>query len=204
MSGRKPAVLSTGIRPDDFKHLPFKADIRKKLNLPVDAFLVLFIGNLLLQKGVRDLAVAFKRLDIPNKRLVYVGDGPDKATGNHIDNFGDRQYHEIPDFLAAADVLVLPSHHEGLGQVILEAGAAGVPVIGSATGGITDLLSDSRGWLCAPKTPAALTDCITSVYQNPEEGKRRAGRLFRHVIDDHDLWKNTSRLVKIYQSLCHR
>ena len=204
MTGRIPSVLSTGIRPDDFTNLPDKQCQRKKLGLPETAYVILYIGNMLVQKGVYDLAAAFKRLNVSAAMLIYVGDGPHKPMGDRITHFGTRHNHEIPNFLAVADVLVLPSYHEGLGQVILEAGAAALPVIGSATGGIINLLSESRGWMCPPKNITALTDCILQVFHNPKEAVDRARRLRDHVLVEHDVSKNTAKLMKIYQRLCCR
>ena len=203
-SGRRPFVLSTGVDIAKFKHLPEKKAQRKRLNLPPDAFVVLFIGNLVPQKGVSDLAEAFSALAMQNSRLVLVGQGPCRPRGDRIVYFGNRPNREIPGILAAADMLALPSHHEGLGQVILEAGAAGLPVVGADTGGIRDLLSEDRGWLFPPKNVAALCGNLRRVLEDPGEAQRRGSRLKALVVERHTLQKNAAELTGIYQNILCR
>ena len=155
-TGRRPTVLSVGIDPMLFQNLPERSLERKRLGLTDNAFVVLYVGNLLVQKGVVDLAKAFKAFGVQGSRLLFVGDGPCKPKGEGIVFCGNKPNRDIPRFLAISDLLVLPSHHEGLGQVVLEAGAAGVPVVGAETGGIKSLLSNERGWLFQPKNVSAL------------------------------------------------
>ena len=201
LSGRYPHVLSVGIDPLRFKNLPDQNEMRKRYAIPEDAFVVLYVGSLLLQKGVVDLAGAFNRLGSERTRLLLVGDGPIKLTGKRIIHVGTQPNRDIPKFLAMADVLVLPSHHEGLGQVILEAGAAEIPVVGSATGGIVDLLSEKRGWLFPPKQIYKLTEAIQKVRKYRDEAKRRTMRLKKHVMENHVIQTNAGHLMNIYDNL---
>ena len=132
---------------------------------------------------------------------MFVGDGPLKSTSERIVHAGIQPNTEIPRFIALADLLVLPSHHEGLGQVILEAGAGGLPVVGSSTGGITNLLSRKRGWLFPPGDIEALTRRLREVHRSPEEARRRGKRLKQHVLNNHVLSDNANRLIAAYRSL---
>jgi len=201
LSGRKPRVLSSGVDMHRFGNLPNNLSMRKKHGISSDDFVVTYIGNLLIEKGVLDLVAAFERCNSNHSRLIFIGDGPDKPTGPLIMHFGKRPNQDIPQFLAMADVLVLPSHHEGLGQVILEAGAAGKPVVGASTGGIKNLLSDDRGWLFNPKDTHVLARCLDEVKQNSQEAKRRGNRLKTHIMEYHSPSKNASTLIKWYRSL---
>jgi glycosyltransferase involved in cell wall biosynthesis len=72
----------------------------------------------------------------------------------------------VPAWLAAADVLVLPSIYEELGSVLLEAMAAGLPVVASAVGGIPDTLGDA-GRLVPPRDPAALAAAVDELLDHP-------------------------------------
>ena len=201
LTGRKPRVLSVGIDPIRFQSLPDKLQERKQLELPADGFVILYIGNMVTQKGVLDLTAAFSRLDGNAAQLIYVGEGPQKPQGDRIIHFGFRFNRDIPKFLAVADLMVLPSHHEGLGQVILEAGASGVPVIGAATGGIVELLSDRRGWLFQPKNIDALLACLNEVRSHPAEAAKRAQRLKNYVLEKHVLKRNAIKLKKFYENI---
>jgi len=198
LSERKPRVLSPGIDLSRFLDMPERTTERKRLGIPINSFVILYIGSLLTQKGVRDLAEAFHRSKLYNACLIFIGDGPQKPQGQRIVYFGKQPNDQVPFFLAAADLLVLPSHHEGLGQVILEAGAARVPVIGAATGGIVNLLSENRGWLFPPKDVDSLARCLTFVQQNPIEAKNRTIRLYQHILKNHVLSKNAEKLIDIY------
>ena len=104
---------------------------------------------------------------------------------------------ETIDFLKQCDVLVgndsAPMHM---------ACSAGIPVVGSETGGIGNLLSEKRGWLFPPQKISTLNKMLHEVRQCPEEAKRRAKRLKRHVLENHSLSKNAAKLIKIYNNVC--
>ena len=201
LSGRKPTVLSVGVETDQYRNLPNKYMERARFKITSREFIILYIGNLLRQKGVLDLLEAFQRFGLKESRLMFVGDGPLKSTSERIVHAGVQPNTEIPRFIALADLLVLPSHHEGLGQVILEAGAGGLPVVGSSTGGITNLLSRKRGWLFPPGDIEALTRRLREVHRSPEEARRRGKRLKQHVLNNHVLSDNANRLIAAYRSL---
>jgi glycosyltransferase involved in cell wall biosynthesis len=70
-------------------------------------------------------------------------------------------------YVAGADVMVVPSRREPQGLVVLESLAMGTPVIGSATGGIPDMVSSDVGYLFPPGDAAALAACIRDAHDNP-------------------------------------
>src|SRR5262249_19765819 len=98
----------------------------------------------------------------------------------------------------AADAFVLPSWHEGLGLAAVEAGAAGVPVIGAETGGLANLLADDCGHRFAPHDIDGLMQALRDMRANMDETKRRAERLRARVARDHDLHVHARRLAAIY------
>ena len=204
LSHRKPDVLSAGVELTRFNALPEKRIVRKHLGLPENAFVLMYIGSLWVQRGVEDLANAFQQIGSHDMRLIFIGDGPCKPAGKGMIHLGNLPNSEIPWYLSAADVLVLPSPHEGLGQVILEAAAARVPVIGAATGGIVNLLSHDRGWLFPPRDVEMLKACILQARQHPMEAKSHADALYRYVSDNHEVAKNGERLIRIYQDVKNR
>ncbi len=140
---------------------------------------VLFVGNLVPIKGLRDLLEAFRivlaaRAD--KLELLVVGDGPladplkSRATELGIDSavrfVGREPRQRVALWMAASDVLVLPSLDEGVPNVVLEALACGRPVVASAVGGIPEVHpGDSAGALVSPSSPpqlaAALADTLT-------------------------------------------
>jgi glycosyltransferase involved in cell wall biosynthesis len=85
-------------------------------------------------------------------------------------------------YLAAADVFVLPSRSEPQGLVVLEALAMGTPVIGSATGGIPDMVSDEVGYLFPPGIAGALAACIRTAHDDPAGLRVRQAAAREHVL----------------------
>jgi len=148
---------------------------RRALDLPEDARVVLFVGRLEPQKGVRELLAAFERVRarVPQAVLVLVGDG---VSGHEVRGrasawpsgvvraLGARPHDEVARWVGACDVLALPSWAEGTPNVVLEALASGRPVVATRVGGIPDVLSDERaGLLVPPKDARALADALVSV-----------------------------------------
>lgn len=201
LTGVLPEVLSIGIDLARFSARPDRAKARAALGVAPETFVVLYVGALLPQKGVLDLAAAMRELAWPDAVALYVGAGPARPDGPGIRLLGPRPNREIPDLLAAADAFVLPSWHEGLGLSAVEAGAAGVPVIGAQTGGLADLLADDCGYRFTPRDVGDLVQALRDMRADPDEARRRAGRLAARVRRDHDLNANARRLAAIYGEL---
>lgn len=122
---------------------------------PRAAVHLLFLGNLLERKGVSDLiaALAALRGDLPRWRLTFAGGGDlpgyreavkNAGLEDRVDFLGWVDQESAQELLAAADVLVLPSYHEGLPLVILEALGAGTPVITTSVGAIPQFIKAER------------------------------------------------------------
>jgi glycosyltransferase involved in cell wall biosynthesis len=126
----------------------------KQLNISEQGVVFLYVGRLNQDKGLLDLASAFALLaeKDANTWLLVVGpdeEGMQRKMKAQVDVVIDRvrfvPYTDSPEqYMAAADVLVLPSHREGFGVVIIEAGAVGIPAIGSRIYGITDAIVENE------------------------------------------------------------
>jgi glycosyltransferase involved in cell wall biosynthesis len=141
---------------------------RARLGLSSHGRLVCYVGNLVQEKGVDLLPLAIRHIQdaIPDIKLAIVGDG-DRASqlrdtvrqlglSATVRFYGKRRHTEVPDWIAASDVLVLPSRREGCPNVILEALASGRPVVAANVGGVPELLSEQSGILVSPDDPIAL------------------------------------------------
>jgi glycosyltransferase involved in cell wall biosynthesis len=125
----------------------------------------LFVGVLEPYKNVDGLAEAWRRAAprVPGARLVVVGRGSrrDAFQGLAVERFEQLAPEEVAAQLDAANVLVLPSRHEGLGRVVIEAFARGRGVVASRAGGILDLVDDGgQGLLVDPEDAHALADAL--------------------------------------------
>jgi teichuronic acid biosynthesis glycosyltransferase TuaC len=201
LTGVLPEALSIGIDLARFAAPPDRAGARAALGLAPDAFVILYVGALLPQKGVLDLAAAVRALAWPDAVALFAGGGPARPEGPGIRLLGPRPNRDIPALLAAADAFVLPSWHEGLGLSAVEAGAAGVPVIGAETGGLANLLADDCGYRFKPRDVGELAQALRDLRADPAEARRRAERLAARVRRDHDLHANARRLAALYGEL---
>jgi glycosyltransferase involved in cell wall biosynthesis len=149
---------------------------------PPDAIVVGSIGWLTPVKGHRVLleAAASLRREWPRLHLVIIGGGPlwDKlarlAHGRGIAEtvrfLGART--DVPDCLAGMDIYVQPSLNEGMGRALIEAMAAGRPVVASCVGGIPAVVQDRKtGLLVPPNDPAALARAIDELLRKPDWAK---------------------------------
>ena len=165
-------VDTTRFRPSD------RAAARRELGVALDARVVLYVGRVEAEKGAIDLVEAFSRgaTDLQGVDLVMIGDGSalqrcrdiaEKSSARVVFK-GARPHAEIPRWLAACDVLALPSWHEGMPNAVIEAIASGRRVVATRVGGIPDVMSsDALGELVAPKDPSALAGALGRTVRAP-------------------------------------
>lgn len=166
----KFAVVANGVdRPDPITDAE-RQSLRNALGVPDGRILALFVGRLVPVKNLPCLLHALSLL-APDQRpyLALAGDGPLRvelqrmAAGLGVEPWlrllGERG--DVAQLMQAADYLVLPSHFEGLSNALLEAMAAGCPVIASAVGGTPELVENGRnGLLFASGDADALADAM--------------------------------------------
>jgi len=157
---------------------------------------ILYAGVLIPRKGVHRLINAFASMakDFPQSRLVVVGreentryaaDLKDQVRryglGGRVEFVKEMPQADLVERMRSACVFVLPSTSEGLGRVVVEAMAAGTPVIGSDIGGIPEMVKDGvTGWLVPPGDEITMADRMRWVFEHPEETCEmgRHGRAF--------------------------
>jgi glycosyltransferase involved in cell wall biosynthesis len=171
VSADKVRTIRNGCNPGVF-HLRDRSAARAQLAIDDKAELVLFVGRLDTAKGIEELLEAFASLAShrPNLRLAFVGDGPGGdhlrsktkhlALEDRITLNGACSSQEVAHWLAAANVLALPSYNEGYPNVVIEALSCGRPVIATNVGGLLELVNDESGILIAPRDSRALAAAI--------------------------------------------
>ncbi|TYT23592.1 glycosyltransferase family 4 protein [Luteimonas viscosa] len=145
---------------------------RQALALSPDAPLVLYVGNLKQSKGCLDLLEAFPAVLArqPDACLAFVGAGAAAATlsrraqqlgiADRVMLAGARPHEQLALWMQAANLLSLPSHNEGVPNVVLEAMACGLPVVATAVGGIPEVLPGQAGILVPAHDRAALGQAL--------------------------------------------
>lgn len=156
-------------------HVCDRAEARRQLNLDPDAEIVLYIGRMDVRKGLRELVEASAKLHTTHAKLrtYMVGEGPDRAqitqaiesvaAADFIHTLPPCQPDDVAVWMAAANLVTLPSYMEGCPNVVLEALACGRPVVATRVGGIPEIMSDACGRLIPPRDANALAQALDVV-----------------------------------------
>ena len=191
---------------------------RARLGLPKEASVILSVGNLVPLKGYGYLVDALPQIiaSHPETIIVLIGDGEERLRlRERAGEFGlsGRLWFpgylppaEIPAWINAADVFVLPSLSEGLGVVILEAMACGRPVVATRVGGIPEIVEDGRtGFLVAPQQPDQLAERINLLLDDPDLSHRMGLEGRQSLIEKGLTWDyHVDRLLAIYEDVLGR
>jgi glycosyltransferase involved in cell wall biosynthesis len=171
---------------------------------------LLFVGRPSVWKGFPFLIEAFARLraERPDLRLTVVGDGPERreqearvraqGLGDAVVFTGYQSQKQVADWLGKADALVLPSLIEGVPVVLMEAGAAGLPVVATNVGGVSELVRDGvSGFLVPPGSAEVLLPPLRALLDDPELRARMGGAGREAVARDFDATREAGRLRHI-------
>ena len=179
------ALWQRGVDTELFRPELRTAAMRRRLHGGHDdtGNLLLYIGRLSAEKQIERIRPVLEAL--PDTRLALVGDGPYRASlerlfeGTPTTFVGYLAGEELASAYACGDAFLFPSSTETLGLVLLEAMAAGCPVVGAARGGIPDIVSDGvNGFLYDPDQEGSLTSAVARLLGAPDTrgSLRRAAR----------------------------
>ncbi|MCB8950131.1 MAG: glycosyltransferase [Ardenticatenaceae bacterium] len=189
----KIETLYVGIDIDKFAAKVTRPFAKHELGLPTDKQIVSVVARLFPQKNHQGFLEALTQLppeQLAEVHCLFIGSGPLEAQlksevarldlQETITFLGERT--DVPQLLAASDMLVLPSHFECLPSVISEAMAAGCAVVATAVGGIPEML-EGVGWpLVPPGDVSALAEAITCVLELPEAERQRLVARGKEVV----------------------
>jgi glycosyltransferase involved in cell wall biosynthesis len=156
-------------------HVNDRLEARQRLHIDPDAEAVVYVGRMDVRKGLRELVDAAASLhpQRPGLHVYLVGEGPDKPeiesaiqarnAAGYIHALQSCAADDVAIWMAAADLVTLPSYMEGCPNVVLEALACGRPVVATNVGGIPEIMSGECGRLVPPRDPAALALALASV-----------------------------------------
>ncbi len=218
LAGLDVQVVHNGIDADGFAACAQPGRLRAELGIAPDAPLFVAAGQLVPWKGHRDFlhAAARVRGEFPSATAVIAGDDlfgdhPRYVRGLHrlarklglgeaVRFLGYRT--DVPDLMADADVLVVPSDAEPFGRVALEAMALGTPVVGRRTGGLPEVVEDGvTGLLTDAPGAEGLAAAVCELLRDPERARTmgQAGR--RRVREHFGLAAHAAAISAIYRPL---
>ena len=188
-----------------------RAKVRKALEIPKDEFILLYVGRLKYEKGILELARAFKIFLENNNSGVLLLVGPDEdCIGNelketlkdHLKQVRVVGYTNNPEnFMMSADALILPSHREGFGSVIIEAAACGLPSIASNIYGLSDaVVHGATGLLVEKNDEMALSSAISFFATSKVELKKYSKKARQRAVENFSSKDYTKAVLNLYQS----
>lgn len=192
-AGSLAGVALDRFDPNSFSG-PERNSMKETLEVPLDSPIILFVGRITAEKGVRELIAAFRELKVLGSaaHLVFVGpfdsDIGVREAGEDF-NINGKDIHivghtECPEaYMSIADVLCLPSYREGFGTVVIEAAAMGLPTVATNIYGLSDaVVNGETGILVPPHNSEALVIALSTLLGN--EGQRLAmGRVAKQRVE---------------------
>lgn len=184
-----------------------RLEARRKLHIDQAAEVVVYMGRMDVRKGLLELVEAAASLhsERPNLHVYLVGEGPDKPliesaiqahnAASYIHTLPGCAFDDVAVWMAAADLVTLPSYMEGCPNVVLEALACGRPVVATNVGGIPEILSSESGELVPPRDSAALAQALVSVLDRSWDAHAVSARGSRS-------WETVAaELLEVFESL---
>lgn len=203
------ALWQRGVDTDLFRPELASGAMRERLHGGHDdtGHLLLYIGRLSAEKQIERIRPVLEAM--PQARLALVGDGPHRQQlERHFDGtattfVGYLAGQELASAYASGDAFLFPSSTETLGLVLLEAMAAGCPVVGANRGGIPDIVSDGvNGCLYDPDQPASLTTAVQRLLGDP--AARRQLRLAAREEAERWGWAGATAQLQGYYRQVHQ
>jgi glycosyltransferase involved in cell wall biosynthesis len=213
--GELVTTIHNGIDIGGFSATSGNAEVRRDLGLDSEDLVATTVAVLRQPKGIDDMIDALPAIAaaVPSIRYLIVGDGEHGAAlREHVAASGlsDRVIFagaraDVARILTASDIFVLPSHTEALPTVLIEAMAAGLPVVATEVGGIPEMVE--RGWsalLVPPHRPDLLADAVTRVLSSPLQASAMGKAGARLATERFDIERQVQRLVNEYRLLVTR
>jgi glycosyltransferase involved in cell wall biosynthesis len=214
---QRTAVLELGIPHGRVRVVPNAVDVHAFAQTRAaragrragSTFRIVFVGRVVREKGVHDLVKALALVGA-GVRLVIVGDGEGRdevallasrlGVGDDVELVGVRE--DVRPFLETADVLALPSYSEGTPRVVMEAFAAGVPVVASDIPGVRVLVRDGEtGFLVPPGRVDVLAQALTRIREVPALAALVAAQAHEHITREHSPERLIENLAREYRDV---
>jgi glycosyltransferase involved in cell wall biosynthesis len=205
-------TVHSGIDPANYDKPVDKTAQRAFLKLDENAPLVGAVGRLGKQKSPLDFVqmAALIHSHMPQTHFVWAGSGPLKEAAQNLSEelgIGEvchfiGEYKDVPSLLGAMDCFVLPSLWEGFPIVLLEAMAAGVPIVATDIPGNDEAVSSGKnGWLVPPASPSALAEKVLGLLNNLEQAATFARSSRERIHQEFTRAKMLASIQNVYQDV---
>jgi lipopolysaccharide heptosyltransferase II len=216
-------VQDFGVPAENIRVIPRSVDLAK-FSLPrvpktnKKEFTVCIVGRITPLKGHPFFLKAMARVihDMPSVRVEVIGDAPPKkqaykeelvmltrrlGLSEHVKFLGNRR--DIPELLSRADCLVLSTiTQEAFGRVIIEAQAAGVPVVATSVGGVTEIIDHQKtGLLVLPKDVQGMADAVLRILKDPDMSARFVQQARKKIDERYTLAHMAEATIGVYKEL---
>lgn len=208
------AVIRSAVDTERFMRAPDRQTFRAAFGLSHADTVAAVIAQLIPRKGHRYLLQAMAQLGSshPALKLIVFGQGPLEAElrrlmlqldlGGTVQFAGFRP--DLDDYLPCLDLLVQPSLAEGLGVAAMKAAAAGIPVVGFAAGGLSEVVEDgTTGLLVRPKDVEGLRDAIATLCGNPALRRQFGAAGRRHMQSEFSISRMVAQHRQLYETVLH-
>lgn len=189
---------------------------KQSLNLDENDFVFVFVGRLVGDKGMNELVSAFSELSKlqlkKTPKLVLVGPMEEeldpllpetmKEIQSHpqIQSLGFQQ--DVRPYFAISDCLVFPSYREGFPNVVMQAGAMGLPAIVSDINGCNEIINDGKnGRIVPPKNQESLFEAMKEIIENPQKRNQWAKISRNQILENYERTYIWNELLNEYKSL---
>ena len=170
-------VIHLGAHPDKVFVYPNTADIkrfrpmdqqycRRRLGLPLNVPIIIFVGHFIERKGPLRVLSSLNNPRLRNVKGIFIGRGSQKPIGHNVLHEGPVLNRDLPLWLNAADLFVLPTQNEGHCNAINEAMACGLPIISSDIPEIREQVSEESGILVNPNYQVQLVEAISKLIED--------------------------------------
>ena len=190
-----------------------RAEMRNELGFRDEDFVFVFVGRVVKDKGINELIEAMRQLvpEHDNLRLLIVGSYESHldpiaseneqyiADNPHVNHVGWQR--DVRPFLLAADALSFPSYREGFPNVVMQAGAMGLPSIVTDINGCNEIVVDGKnGRIIKPQDVDSLRDMMLWFIEHPSEVAAMAANAREMIVSRYQRQLIWDELLKVYQS----
>ncbi|HPE84517.1 MAG TPA: glycosyltransferase family 4 protein [Aequorivita sp.] len=212
---------SNGIDTDYFNPIRFSESdnisLRDKWKIPQDNFLFIFVGRLVKDKGINELTAAFSKLSESKNNISLLLVGPFENDLDPLlpetlvnieknpDIYSVGYQNDVRPYFAIADALVFPSYREGFPNVVMQAGAMGLPSIVTDINGCNEIVKKGvNGLIVPPKNEEALLESMQQLVTNQKLYNDLKSSSRQIIVENYNRKEVWEALLKAYRKMCKK